>query len=412
MSRRIWMPLCLLGLIAGFQNCSKVAVADMEAAKAQTLENTPIFPQDIDTPVVDVGGEPPVTTQPPVVTNPPVTTTPSTPATTTPVDVVPVRAIAHCSDKKTNALNDNVMNARTLEMQLVKRSLSGYGKKKRKVISQELVCKDNNTVRIRENLKQGKIMFEGCKVADGDYQIRLIDQAGKDLVVDDAGIKLQKGMPKANQGVEVLMDSNPKATYALNAGLMDYAGTDCEVNASPLYIDLRRNAGDTDILSAPWSGVLFDIMGAKAFPVAHQPYRISWFERGRFALLALPNSAGKVTGIDQLFGNNTEGADSQFADNGFAALAKYDKNGDNMIDAKDEVFKKLRLWLDDNRNGVAEASELKSLASENIQSIDLDFDDQFYEQDRYGNEIKYKSVVRRSDGSRKPIFDVWFVLKY
>ena len=48
---------------------------------------------------------------------------------------------------------------------------------------------------------------------------------------------------------------------------------------------------------------------------------------------------------------------------GFKALAMYDRryyggNNDDVIDAKDTVFSKLRVWVDSNHNGVSEPGEL------------------------------------------------------
>jgi len=42
--------------------------------------------------------------------------------------------------------------------------------------------------------------------------------------------------------------------------------------------------------------------------------------------------------------------------------------------------------------------------------IDLKFDDQYHLVDRYGNEYKYKSVVKLKSGELKPLFDIWFKL--
>jgi hypothetical protein len=51
---------------------------------------------------------------------------------------------------------------------------------------------------------------------------------------------------------------------------------------------------------------------------------------------------------------------------GFSALAAYDRpeaggNADGQIDASDAIFSQLRLWKDDNHDGVAQQSELRTL---------------------------------------------------
>ena len=113
---------------------------------------------------------------------------------------------------------------------------------------------------------------------------------------------------------------------------------------------------------------------------------------------------------DRLFGDNTIGPDDNFADNGFAALAKFDSNKDKKIDKEDNVYSSLRLWFDYNRNGKAERYELKTLESKKIISIDLDYDPNFYIKDKHGNEIKFMSVVKFKNQKMRPIFDVWFKL--
>ena len=143
-----------------------------------------------------------------------------------------------------------------------------------------------------------------------------------------------------------------------------------------------------------------------------------------YQFLALPNKFGRVDGIDELFGNHTlgpdhvEGTEEEYAANGYAALAKYDANGDGFIDAQDPIFAKLRLWSDRNQDGVGTPSELNSLASFGIKRLDLHFvndGDQASkskppEMDDAGNAAKMKSVFEYTDPTKAPglMFDLWF----
>jgi hypothetical protein len=184
----------------------------------------------------------------------------------------------------------------------------------------------------------------------------------------------------------------------------------CDSRQSPLFVDLRdqwekqRHFG----LTAPWDGVLFDIMGANAEPIAYEPMQISGFQSSSFAFLALPDAEGKVRGIDQLFGNNTKGPEGKFAENDYDALAKHDANGDQVIDANDRTYGQLRVWQDPNLDGVADSRELQSLSAIGLKSIDLRHDDRFYERDQYGNEVKYKLAAKTYAGEMKLVFDVSF----
>ena len=187
---------------------------------------------------------------------------------------------------------------------------------------------------------------------------------------------------------------------------------------SPLVIQLGNEMPIR--LTPPLDGIRFDIMGQNAVP-AHTPKLISWFDDTSAAanyLLALPDENGEIRGIDELFGDNTTGPDGRTASNGYTALAKYDgrlahggfdqRAVDGLITPDDEVFDDLRLWADANRDGIAQASEVSTLASRGISVIDLNYDPNYLERDQFGNEIRMKSVVKTRDGKLHRIYDIWF----
>lgn len=194
-----------------------------------------------------------------------------------------------------------------------------------------------------------------------------------------------------------------------------------ESNCSPLVIQIgEQTLAFTDPRT---HSVSFDILGQRAKPQPHTEIPVSWLAPESLAtnyFLVLPNEQGQVLGIDQMFGNNTFGPDanSPFATNGFEALLKYDGldfNGqvlpeakDKRIDAKDPIFARLRLWHDLNGDGRAQVSELVQLSSVGIVSIDLKYNADYIEPADFGNVIYTKSTVDLSDGSFRPIFDVWF----
>ena len=89
-------------------------------------------------------------------------------------------------------------------------------------------------------------------------------------------------------------------------------------------------------------------------------------------------ASGKIDNGNELFGNHTisntaYGYTDKKATNGYEALKAYDLNGDNVIDEKDEIFNKLKIWKDKNSNGITDEGELSSLADNNIKSIDLNY---------------------------------------
>jgi hypothetical protein len=75
--------------------------------------------------------------------------------------------------------------------------------------------------------------------------------------------------------------------------------------------------------------------------------------------------------VFEMFGNRTEQPASS-RPNGFLALAVFDGNRDQWIDAADDVYKRLRLWTDVNHDGISQAAELKRLNEGGILRISLD----------------------------------------
>ncbi|NJL24329.1 MAG: hypothetical protein HC902_03565, partial [Calothrix sp. SM1_5_4] len=72
------------------------------------------------------------------------------------------------------------------------------------------------------------------------------------------------------------------------------------------------------------------------------------------------------------------------------------------------MYAKLALWSDKNGNGIAERGELEFLRDAGLVEIDLAYDPNFREEDRYGNVTELKSTVRFEDGRTRLIFDLWF----
>lgn len=207
--------------------------------------------------------------------------------------------------------------------------------------------------------------------------------------------------------------------------------------------DSYFNSGELS-LSAPTEGIKFNLLGKQTKaklnngdflhiqPQAHNfKFQISWTQtsQSRYRWLTLPDENGHINGIDELFGDNTFGPDSEnpFAKDGFRALMKWDRGNasdssmdfaDGYIDANDAVFSKLRLWHDLNGDGNCDteeeiSSELVSLSEVGINYIHLSVNENFFETDVYGNNITYKSLVgfRASEQGATRLgtaFDIWF----
>jgi hypothetical protein len=130
--------------------------------------------------------------------------------------------------------------------------------------------------------------------------------------------------------------------------------------------------------------------------------------------LALPHDGKVQTGAD-LFGNFTPQSCTT-NQNGFCALADYDKaenggNGDGIIDWHDAVYQKLRVWIDQNHDGIAQLSELYTLPEVGVLSIGLAYTESQFT-DSNGNQFRLKGSINMAgnpagDHIDRVIYDVF-----
>ncbi|MGB8534976.1 MAG: hypothetical protein WCD57_01065 [Acidobacteriaceae bacterium] len=166
-------------------------------------------------------------------------------------------------------------------------------------------------------------------------------------------------------------------------------GVNC---SSPIIVDV---SGKGFFLTSAANGVKFDISGTGT------PVQMAWTAQGASnAFLALPGSDGLVHNGKELFGNFTPQPPSSNP-NGFLALAVYDLpanggNGDSIIDSRDAIYSSLRLWIDENHDGISQPNELHTLSSLGVYSISLKYHFSRKE-DQYGNLFRFRSRVNPHD---------------
>jgi hypothetical protein len=195
-------------------------------------------------------------------------------------------------------------------------------------------------------------------------------------------------------------DSDWSVNYCLNG--LCYHG-------SPIIIDVL---GDGFSLTDAKDGVEFDFNGNG------KKVKISWTTpRSDDAWLVLDrNGNGLIDSAKEMFGNITEQPHTEDP-NGYLALAVFDRpaeggNGDGVIDSRDRVFSRLRLWQDKNHDAVSQSDELFTLVDLGVESIDLHYQETKWV-DRYENLFRFRSKVddARHTHVGRWSYDVFLVTK-
>jgi len=94
------------------------------------------------------------------------------------------------------------------------------------------------------------------------------------------------------------------------------------------------------------------------------------------------------------------------AGNGYVALADQDSNHDGKITAADAHWKDIKVWVDANQDGLADASELHTLTDLSITELDLNAHSSTAMD--HGNLLGLVSSYKTADGQSHEMADVWF----
>jgi hypothetical protein len=176
---------------------------------------------------------------------------------------------------------------------------------------------------------------------------------------------------------------------------------------TPVVVDVLGNGFN---LTNATDGVNFDDGNGTVL-------RTAWTSSGSDdAWLVLDrNGNGIIDNATELFGNS---APQPFPSpgelrHGFRALSEFDKsadggNADGVISETDAIFHSLRLWQDTNHDGISSVSELHSLPSLGLVSIDLSYKISKYK-DNNGNTFKYRAKVKDAQGAQlnRWVYDVF-----
>lgn len=151
--------------------------------------------------------------------------------------------------------------------------------------------------------------------------------------------------------------------------------------------------------------------------------KVGWIEGGDGLLALDKNENGSIDDGNELFGNYTRDKNGTYFDNGFDALKAYDGNHDGKIDSRDDVFDQLRIWQDDNQDGISQYEEIKSLDELNITGISVNAEsvDEDEARNRISHQAGFTQALTDDEGNpltdensntlteSKTVRDVWFM---
>jgi hypothetical protein len=160
---------------------------------------------------------------------------------------------------------------------------------------------------------------------------------------------------------------------------------------SPIAIDLNGDGIKTVGIE---QGVTFDMLNSG------QKVTTGWIS-GDDGLLAIDhNGNGKIDSRHELFGGSVG--------DGFAKLASFDSNKDGVVDGKDNNFSSLKIWQDVNVNGITDASELMSLATAGIGSVNVAHTTDGFSRDAQNNLLGERGSAVALNGNSLDAIDVYF----
>ena len=132
-----------------------------------------------------------------------------------------------------------------------------------------------------------------------------------------------------------------------------------------------------------------------------------WIAAGNGILALDLDKNGKIDSGKEIFGNHSVLSNGATAAHGYAALAELDSNNDGKVNALDKAFNELRVWIDANSDGISQVSELHTLMSLDIQSLNLEHQENSKDFGN-GNRLTHIGSYTKIDGTTGEMGDVEF----
>jgi hypothetical protein len=170
-------------------------------------------------------------------------------------------------------------------------------------------------------------------------------------------------------------------------------------------------------IEAPGVSHLTAWLGGYVQPVANpSPEFPQSLERvAQDGFLVVPNADGSVTGPQNLFGEGfgvLKNGMKQTFQNGFLALAAFAKKDCSSNDIKSryvgpwdgEIYENaLKVWIDENRNGVAERPEVKGLREARVGAMSACYVVHKQDKDKFGNRTDFRAAFLMLEEEEKSL---------
>jgi hypothetical protein len=266
---------------------------------------------------------------------------------------------------------------------------------------------DKLTTGVQQNAAEvasGASIMDATPLLKGTYSANLA--VGEVIAVYDGATKLGNAVINADTKTWSYQTTSnlSVAAHTITAKVETAGGTATATSSnfnltllsSPLALDLNGDGVQTMGIE---QGVQFDLLATGS------AQNVGWLD-GQDGWLALDLDAnGRIDSGAELLGSSTRLADGSLARDGWQALAQHDGNADGIIDARDEVFLDLKVWVDANSNGQTEAGELRTLAD--LQIVSLDLNHAGGEIAQNGNILQGLSSFTTADGQSHEMVDAW-----
>jgi hypothetical protein len=220
------------------------------------------------------------------------------------------------------------------------------------------------------NMQRGIVSMIGSVLSEGQKEADKGPTNGNCLKPVDMGSYGRVGFVIGSEGF-VFFDSQCKSVAPPEKNIEQCIAGNLYYNPSPISLLIENDAGvnDSTIVRFPLDNGLcencvFEWKASKKAPL----------------LVYDPEKTGKITSASQLFGNWTFGGkhlasnvslpdkfESSKWSNGYEALGTLDSNHDSVISGVE--LKSVRLWKDENQNGVSEIGEVVDLSEFEIKEL-------------------------------------------